>query len=102
MTSPTPQSAGTPEATGPLSAARRYLALLIIGIHDAAHDAWRTLHKASEDREHYPCMLCGEVMFPCMDYTHAPTCPSLVLEAAIDAYGKAIDEAISTQGGDGK
>lgn len=58
-------------------------------MHDAAYEAWAALH--SDGGDHYPCKLCGAVMYACMDYTHKPSCPTLSIERAIDDYFESLE-----------
>lgn len=81
-----------------LSALKTMLALNIGDIHDKAHDAWCWIHKPLAERDYYECLLCGETMYPCVDYTHAEDCPFEIVEAAIDAFGEAIDNALLGRG----
>ena len=67
-------------------------------IHDAAWDAWDTLHEGHAD-DHYLCKLCGEAMYPCIDYTHAPSCPLEVLGLAIDAFADTCFDAAAGSSG---
>lgn len=70
---------------------KELIELQIIGIHDAAHDAWSSLHKNDGGgRGYYNCRLCGATMYECFDYTHKPSCPTEVLDRAIGAYREAI------------
>lgn len=72
------------------------LGLNIAAIHDAANEAWDEMHEprpGEEEREHYACKLCGATMYPLTDYRHERSCPTVVMEAAIAAYGLALKRA---------
>lgn len=77
---------------------RTKINLAICDIYDAATTTWHDLHADAGEADHHACKLCGETMYPCIDYTHAETCPLLVLERAIDAFAAAVDTALGGEG----
>lgn len=77
---------------------RDQIASAIDEMRDAATTARGELHADVGEVDFFACKLCGETMYPGLDYTHAETCPLLVLEREIDAFAAAVDTALNGEG----
>jgi hypothetical protein len=63
---------------------------LVDQVGDLAHTVWDLLHPAG-DADWHDCKFCGKTMYPCMDYTHAPNCPTELLIKAVDDFEAAVN-----------
>ena len=65
-------------------------------MQDMALNLWIELHSEIEtEKPHhiFECLMCGEPMYPSMDYTHAPECPYELVDRAVDKFISALTKA---------